>query len=91
MLPPLRELAPGLSRAVPGRMARVHDDSDLVLRRIARFTRERLAPAVHRERVPATVTAWSAPGEPVPFAEARDQRFTPVDVGEAWGRPWGTP
>lgn len=68
----------------------MHDDSELVRARIARFVRERLTPAIHRERAPLTVTAWVAPGEPVPFAEAVRQDFTPLAVGSAWGRPWGT-
>ena len=42
------------------------------------------------DRLPLVVTAWVAPGEPVPFAEARAQRFTPFAVGSPWGRPWGT-
>jgi alpha-mannosidase len=68
----------------------VHDDSALVEARIARFVRERLTPAVYRDRVPLTVTAWTAPGEPVPFAEAVGQAFTPITPGTAWGRPWAT-
>jgi alpha-mannosidase len=68
----------------------VHDDSNLVVPRIARFVRERLVPAMYRERVPLEVTAWTAPGEPVPFAEAVRQEFTPFAVGSLWGRPWGT-
>ena len=68
----------------------MHDDSALVLPRIERFFRERLLPAVYRDRVPAQLTAWTAPGEPVPFAEAVRQEFTPFAPGTAWGRPWGT-
>ncbi|GAA1175147.1 alpha-mannosidase [Pseudonocardia alaniniphila] len=68
----------------------MHDDSALVLPRIARFFRERLLPAVYRDRVPAQLTAWTAPGEPVPFAEAVRQEFAPITPGTAWGRPWGT-
>jgi alpha-mannosidase len=68
----------------------VHDDSNLVLQRIARFVRERLVPAMYRERVPLEVSAWTAPGEPVPFADAVRQEFTPFAVGSPWGRPWGT-
>src|SRR3712207_7380925 len=45
---------------------------------------------MYRERVPVEVTAWTAPGEPVPFAEAVRQEFTPFAVGSTWGRPWGT-
>ncbi|HYH30904.1 MAG TPA: glycoside hydrolase family 38 C-terminal domain-containing protein [Pseudonocardia sp.] len=68
----------------------VHDDSQLVLPRVARFVRERLTPALYRERVPVEVSAWTAPGEPVPFAEAVRQEYAPFTIGSAWGRPWGT-
>ncbi|MBV9922602.1 MAG: alpha-mannosidase, partial [Pseudonocardia sp.] len=68
----------------------MHDDSGFVLPRVARFVRERLTPALHREKVAAGVAAWTAPGEPVPFAEAVAQEYRPIAVGEAWGRPWGT-
>jgi alpha-mannosidase len=68
----------------------VHDDSKLVQQRIARFVRERLVPAMYRERVPVEVTAWTAPGEPVPFAEAVRQDYAPFAIGSPWGRPWGT-
>jgi alpha-mannosidase len=68
----------------------VHDDADAIRARVARVVRERLAPAVHRDRRPLAVEAWAAPGEPVPFAEARSQRFAPFAVGSQWGRPWET-
>ncbi|NAZ80280.1 alpha-mannosidase [Kineococcus sp. R8] len=58
--------------------------------RVDRFVRERLEPATYRRRHPVAVTAWVAPGEPVPFAEAVAQEFRPFAVGTAWGRPWGT-
>jgi alpha-mannosidase len=68
----------------------MHDDSGFVLPRVARFVRERLTPALHRAKTACEVTAWTAPGEPVPFAEAAAQEYRPFAVGEAWGRPWGT-
>jgi alpha-mannosidase len=68
----------------------VHDDASQVRARLARVVRERLQPAVHRDRRPLQVQAWAAPGEPVPFAEARAQRFEPFTVGSEWGRPWQT-
>ena len=34
--------------------------------------------------------AWTAPGEPVSFAEAMAQSFEPIAVGQGWARPWGT-
>lgn len=66
------------------------DDSTLVLARIDRFLRERVMPAIEREVVPLEITAWEAPDEPVPFAEASVQPFTPFAAGMPWGRPWGT-
>ncbi|MEO9202851.1 MAG: glycoside hydrolase family 38 C-terminal domain-containing protein [Mycobacterium sp.] len=68
----------------------MHDNSALVLLTIDRFVRERLTPAIYRDRMPLTVTAWEAPGEPVPFARAVTARFEPFEVGRPWGRPWGT-
>jgi len=68
----------------------VHDNSNLVLGRVARFVRERLAPATYRERRPLTVRAWAAPGEPVPFADAVQEEFEPFEIGSPWGPPWGT-
>ena len=67
----------------------MHDDAGQVRARVARVMRERLVPAVHRDRRPLAVTAWVAPGEPVPFADARAQEFRPFAVGSPWGRPWG--
>src|SRR5262249_32666229 len=67
----------------------VHDNRSLVEQRIRRQLDERVRPAVHAERVPFTVTAWTAPGEPVPYAEAMAADYEPFAVGDAWGRPWG--
>ncbi|WP_133766253.1 alpha-mannosidase [Amnibacterium kyonggiense] len=63
---------------------------ELTMRRVRRFLRERIEPAVHGERRPVAVRAWTVGGEPVPFAEAAAQRFDPFAVGEPWGRPWDT-
>ena len=68
----------------------MHDEASQVRARLARVVRERLLPAVHRDRRPLAVRAWAAPGEPVPFAEARTQRFASFAVGSTWGRPWQT-
>ncbi|QLD11397.1 alpha-mannosidase [Microbacterium oleivorans] len=68
----------------------MHDRSALALLRIDRFIRERLAPAVHPDSRPLTVTHWEAPGEPVPFADAASGDYRPITAGDAWGRPWGT-
>ncbi|MFC9559487.1 alpha-mannosidase [Agromyces sp. NPDC056965] len=68
----------------------MHDNSTLVRARIARFVEERVKPAIHVARAPLTLTAWEVPDEPVPFAEAVAQAFSPFAVGSPWGKPWGT-
>ncbi|MHA7985627.1 alpha-mannosidase [Rathayibacter sp. CAU 1779] len=68
----------------------MHDDSRLVLERINRFLAERITPAVYRERIPLSVTAWEVPDEPIPFADAVTHPFAPVAPGTPWGRAWGT-
>jgi len=68
----------------------VHDDTAHVLARVRRTLRDHLVPATYRARTPLTLERWVAPGEPVPFAQAVAQQFTPVGPGDAWGRPWGT-
>jgi alpha-mannosidase len=68
----------------------VHDDSRLVLERIQRFLSERIAPAVYRDRIPLTITAYDVPDEPVPFADVVGRAFSPFTVGSPWGKPWGT-
>lgn len=68
----------------------MHDNRALVEQRIRRELDERLRPAVHAQRVPFAITAWSVPGEPVPYAEAMRARYEPFTLGAAWGRPWGT-
>ncbi|MGW8481558.1 alpha-mannosidase [Microbacterium sp. NPDC055903] len=68
----------------------MHLNAELVEARIRRFIRERLTPAIHRTSAPLELAAWQAPGEPVPFDEARSQTFAPFAVGTPWGRPWST-
>ena len=68
----------------------MHDDRELVEARINRFIRERLAPALWRDRRALNIEFWAAPGEPVPFDQAVGQEFRPFSVGEPWGAPWGT-
>jgi len=65
-------------------------NSSLIEARVRRFRAERVRPATYRAREPLDVTAWEVPDEPVPFAEATRNVFTPFDIGAAWGRPWGT-
>jgi alpha-mannosidase len=68
----------------------MHSDQTLVEARLARFVRDKLQPALYRDAHPLAATAWTAPGEPVPFAEAVAQPFEPVPHGWAWGRAWST-
>ncbi len=68
----------------------MHDDRRLTEERLDRFTREFLNGAVYSHSAPVTVTAWAAPGEPVPFAEAVAEEFTPIAAGASWGAPWST-
>ncbi|MHB1007877.1 MAG: alpha-mannosidase [Propionibacteriaceae bacterium] len=68
----------------------MYHHTQLVEKRIDRFVRERLNPAIYRTTSPMSISAWEVPDEPVPFATAMQQTFLPVAVGEAWGRPWGT-
>ena len=50
----------------------------------------RLKPAIVGQRAVLDVTAWHAPGEPVPVNEAVAQPFEPFPIGGMWGAPWGT-
>jgi alpha-mannosidase len=68
----------------------MHDDRRLLEGRLARFTSDHLPRAVHRVTIPLTLEAWPVPSEPVPFAEAVQQQFEPIEAGTAWGRPWST-
>src|SRR5690349_4111397 len=68
----------------------MHDDRRLVERRLERLLTERVLTATHTERTPLRLTAWAAPGEPVPVAEALAAAYEPFTVGSRWGRPWST-
>jgi alpha-mannosidase len=68
----------------------VHDDRRLTEARLTRFVRDRLLPACYPRTLPLTVTGWDVPDEPVPFAQAVEQQFSPVAPGEPWGAPWST-
>jgi alpha-mannosidase len=58
--------------------------------RLDRFVRETLRPLRVAASAPVAIAAWPAPGEPVPFSEAREHEFRPFSVGERWGTPWST-
>ena len=68
----------------------MHDDRQIVESRIGRFTDQRINPAVYQSRSQVTMTAWTVPDEPVPFADAVAEKFEPIEPGTPWGKPWGT-
>jgi alpha-mannosidase len=68
----------------------MRDRRERILARTERALRDDIRPALHREAAEVSLAAWPAPGEPVPFATAAAQPFTPVAEGDPWGRPWGT-
>ncbi|GHJ41084.1 glycoside hydrolase family 38 C-terminal domain-containing protein [Streptomyces sp. TS71-3] len=68
----------------------MHDDRRSTEDRIAKFTAERLRPALYGPPVPLELSAWRVPDEPVPVAEALTAAYEPFAVGDGWGRPWAT-
>ncbi|MDF2444475.1 MAG: alpha-mannosidase [Subtercola sp.] len=70
----------------------MHFSTSQIEQRVERFRRERIRPAIHRHTAALTITAWTVPGEPVPFSEMEQHlgEFGPFAVGQLWGRPWGT-
>ena len=68
----------------------MYQQNQLVELRVDRFVRERLATALEHTSAPVSIEAWEVPDEPVPFAQAVANEFTPFEIGQAWGRPWGT-
>ncbi len=51
---------------------------------------DHVQPAVYPMRMPLAVTAWQAPGEPVPVATGMAAAHEPISPGTPWGRPWST-
>ncbi len=68
----------------------MHDDRAIVEERVARALRDRIIPALYREREPLRVEVWPVPGEPVPVGEAVKASYEPAEIGDAWGPPWST-
>ena len=68
----------------------MHDDRNIVAKRLTRVLRERISPAVRGARVLLEVERWEVPGEPVPVEDALAATYEPFAVGERFGRPWGT-
>ena len=68
----------------------MHDNEVQIAQRVQILVREHVAPALFTRTAPVQLTAWEVPDEPVPFAEAVQQEFTPFEVGQPWSKPWGT-
>jgi alpha-mannosidase len=65
-------------------------NSRIIEARLNRFVVEALLPSMHRATSTLKVSAWEAPGEPVPFEFAVTQTFSDFQIGQTWGLPWGT-
>src|SRR5690625_388040 len=68
----------------------MHDNGAHLRAQAERFLRERLRPAVYRDRERVELARWDVPDEPVPAVEAIAQECAPYTLGQAGGRPWGT-
>ena len=75
----------------------MHDRRSEIRGRLRRIVDQHVRPAERRHVVDLTVRAWHVPpapdgsvGEPVPFAEARDQEYAAFAIGDPWGPAWAT-
>jgi alpha-mannosidase len=68
----------------------MHQDTKSVEERLDRFVRDKLVPAIYRDHIPLSITAWQAPREPVAFDFATAQHFESVELGWRFGRAWST-
>ena len=68
----------------------MHQGTKAVEERLDRFFRDKLEPAIYRDHVELSITAWQAPREPVPFDVATSQQYEAVDLGWRFGRAWST-
>ena len=72
----------------------MHDNHLIIERRLDRFLRDRIRPERYGASAELTVSAYSAPGEPISFDDAMlamvDGLFKPFAIGTAYGPPWST-
>jgi len=68
----------------------MHQGTKAVEERLDRFFRDKLQPAIYRDHIALSITAWQAPREPVPFEVAANQQYEAVDLGWRFGRAWST-
>lgn len=58
-----------------------HDDRLLVEGRLERALRQFIRPAQDPARTSLALTAWRAPGEPVPVSAALEGGYEPFEIG----------
>jgi alpha-mannosidase len=75
----------------------MHDRRGEIRARLRRIVDQQLQPAVRRHVCDLTVSAWPVPrgadgtvGEPVSFAQAKDQEYDAFAIGDPWGPAWAT-
>ncbi len=68
----------------------MHEFQDLTFGRVRRVLEERIRPAIHSRPRPVSIAAHRVSGEPVPVADGLSADYSPVAVGDAWGRAWDT-
>ena len=67
-----------------------HFSTQHVRDQASRWLDQVIRPAVHIAKAPVVVDAWEIPDEPIPFTQAVQGDFRPMDLDAPWGRPWGT-
>ena len=68
----------------------MHQTTKAVEERLDRFFRDKIHPAIYRDHVALSITAWQAPREPVAFEVAAAQPYENVELGWRFGRAWST-
>jgi alpha-mannosidase len=73
----------------------MHDDRQLIERRVKRVLDDRIRPAVYGGHHDVAISVWEPPGwlpatAPPPVAEALSAAYRPCEPGYAWGAPWST-
>lgn len=76
----------------------MHDNHHLLEARAKRTLIERIRPAQFTKLADVNVSAWNVTqdqtrpgqGEPVPFKDAKQATYEPVQIGQTWGPAWGT-
>lgn len=68
----------------------MHEQLELIERRLRRVLDSRIRPAEVRDRAPLSAGAHQTPERHLGLAAARAASFSPIAAGDAWGAPWQT-